>query len=276
MTISIDKIAIQFGSISIYWYGIFVTLGILASWFYLQGQASGFGFHKQYVSDLCFTAILGGIIGARIFYVLLNLDEFRDQWLEIIRIDHGGLVIFGGILGGALGVAWKSRQEHQSILKTFDFIALALPLGEAIGRFGCLINGCCFGRPTSSWFALHYPLESSVWHTQVYGGLIDFTSTQCLPVIPAQLLQSGLNLAIVIALYLLSRKKHAHGFLTAIYLVIYACGRFGVEFWRGDYYHLYAGLTQSQIICLLLLPLGIGLLIRSVKGLPDHSASVSS
>ena len=211
--------------------------------------------HK--VSDLCFAAMVGGILGARLFYVILNYGEYAANPLEIIRIDHGGLVYYGGFFGACLSLAWLIRKLQLDFWSVADLFALALPLGQGIGRIGCFVNGCCFGKPSDRWLAHQYPLNSSIWTTQVHKHLIPPNSSECLPVLPTQLFQGSINMSIWIVLLLMSTKVTQKGQLFSFYLILYSVGRFFNEFYRGDYMTHYWGLTVSQLICIILFLLGI-------------------
>ena len=252
-----DRIAIQLGSITIYWYGVFVSLGFLISYLYLQARAKKSNVSVECVSDLAFASMIGGVVGARLFYVILNFSDYSSNPIEIIRIDHGGLVFYGGFIGAVLTVSWYIKKNKLKIWEVADLFALALPLGQAIGRIGCFINGCCFGKPSESWISYQYPHDSSVWAHQVHSKLIPYQATECLPVIPAQIFQSSINILIWIILVLVAKKANRAGLLFALYLILYSLGRFLNEFNRGDYTQHYIGLTISQVICLAIAPIGI-------------------
>jgi phosphatidylglycerol:prolipoprotein diacylglycerol transferase len=142
-------------------------------------------------------------------------------------------------------------------------------VGQAFGRIGCLINGCCFGKPGHGPLDVtyHAPPHDSVLQIQAQQGLLSPESlvreggvVQCLPVAPVQLYLSLANAAIVgILLWVLLRRRPqwAPGRYFALFLVLYAIARGSLEFLRGDYLHLHRGLTIAQVICLGLLPVGL-------------------
>ncbi len=251
-----DRVAFQIGSVTVYWYGIFVGLGFLAAMLLMQWRGKRSGLSGAVISDLCFAAIFGGILGARLLYVILNYREYVQNPIEVLRIDHGGLVFYGGLAGGTAGVAWLIRRRNLAWGKVADLAALGLPLGQAIGRGGCLVNGCCFGHPWNSALAINYPKLSSIWVTQVDKELITSYSEKCLSVFPSQITQSGINLIIFAVLLVASTRIKGPGKIFSLYLILYPLGRFLNEFTRGDYYNYYWGLTISQLICVGLLPVG--------------------
>ena len=261
-----ERIAFQVGGLTIYWYGVFVSLGFILAYLFMHWRVRKTDIPKQKVSDLCFAAMIGGIVGARFFYVLLNFDQYSDDLWEIIRIDHGGLVFYGGFFGAVATLIYLIKKNNLNLPETADLLGLALPLGQAFGRIGCFINGCCFGSPSNSKLSIHYSSNNSVLSTQIHQHLIPPDALEPLAVFPVQLVQSGTNLAIWFSMLLISSRLKYKGQLFSLYLILYSMGRFMVEFKRGDYLERYIGLTISQIICILLFPFGI-LLFYKAKSL---------
>ncbi len=270
----IDRIAFQIGNITIYWYGICVAISVLVGFFIIQYRAIKFKIDSDHVSDLCFYAILGGILGARFLYVVLNFQDYSDNLFEIVRIDHGGLVFYGGFIGACAAVTWYIKRKKLDFWTIADLFALALPPGQAIGRLGCLINGCCFGASTKNWFSIKYPTDSIIFSTQVHKHEISPYATECLPVIPTQITQSLINILIWFILIFSAKKVKHKGQLFSLYLILYAIGRFTNEFYRGDYLTYYAGMTISQIVCLVLLPTGIFFYMKNrIQRVPKNKSA---
>ncbi len=252
-----DRIALQIGFVTIYWYGLFVAAGFLTALVVMQWRSGKVGIPGAAVSDLTFAAMVGGIVGARCLYVLLNLNDYLRDPVEIIRIDHGGLVFYGGFFGATVAVMYVVRRYRLEVRSVADLFAVGVPLGHAVGRLGCFFNGCCFGRTGGGVFATTYPRESGVWYTQIGQGDVTETASACLPVHPTQLYEALLNVAI--AFILLRRHRAVPGQVFALYLMMYGGGRFVIEAFRGDYLHRHAGLSVSQIICLVIFPIGVAL-----------------
>ncbi len=261
----IDRIAFQVGNIPIYWYGICVASAVMAGFFIIHYRAVKFNIDPEHVSDLCFYAILGGITGARLLYVVLNFEDYSNNLLEIIRIDHGGLVYYGGFIGAGTAVTWYIKRKKLDFWIIADLFALTLPLSQAIGRIGCLINGCCFGIPANSWFSIKYPSDSIIFSTQINKHVIAPYATECVPVVPTQISQSLINIGVWLILIFSAKRFKHKGQLFSLYLVLYSAGRFTNEFFRGDYLSYYSGMTISQIICLILFPIGIIFFIKNKK-----------
>lgn len=209
-----DPICFHIGSRPVYWYGIMMALAFLAGIAHWRWLGRRTGRDVTLAGDLAFWLMAGGILGARVAYVISNFNYFRAAPAEIIRIDQGGLIFYGGFIGGFIAFLVFTRWNRIPFLGLADFAITALPLGHALGRIGCFLNGCCGGSlaPASSVFA---------------GGM---------PRYPVQLYEALYNLGVyaVLTLFFLARKNRAPGAVLALYLLIYPVGRFLLEFIRGD------------------------------------------
>ncbi len=268
-----DPVAFHLGALQIRWYGIFFALGFLVGYHVLQyrGRRSTLGADR--VADLTLVGMVAGVIGARLWYVVYRWQaEFRENPWEIIRIDHGGLVFYGGFVLGALALLIVCRRKRYSLGEVADLFAPVLPLAHAFGRVGCALNGCCFGRVYEGPLAMHYPPDSEVFRTQQFHGLLEPDAAACQPVFPVQLLEAAMTLALCGVLLLVEKRLRRRGELFGLYLMIYAAGRFAVEFLRGDYLERSAGLTPAQWACVVLLPAGVAVFVLARRrGAPRHA-----
>jgi phosphatidylglycerol:prolipoprotein diacylglycerol transferase len=233
---------------TVYWYGVLLAAGFGAGLLHLTWLARREGRDPAFASDLAFWIIIGGILGARVAYVLGNWGEFAQNPLQILRIDKGGLVFYGGFFGAGLAIWLFARARKVPLLWLFDYTLTALPLGHALGRLGCFINGCCHGAVHAGWPACTYPARSSVWWDQVSDGLITERALSALPVWPVQLFEAIANLLIYLILFVAYRRRHSNGALVATYFLLYATARFCLEFLRGDLSDrvIVHGLTSAQ------------------------------
>jgi len=244
------QICFHIGSRPIYWYGVmfaagFLAVGMLWSWMgRREGRPAGFA------SDLGFWIMLGGILGARLAYVIANFQDYVEAPWTIIRIDQGGLIYYGGLLGGIITVIIFARVKHLDILRLGDFAIAGIPLGHAFGRIGCFLNGCCYGKPTQCALGVIYPPGSEP--ALYYPGL---------HVHPTQLYEVGANLLLCALLVWLYRRRRASGMVLVAYLLLYPAVRFADEFLRGDPRLRYAGLTDAQWLSLAFMAMGVGLFI---------------
>ena len=218
----VHKVAFQIGSFTIYWYGVMMALAFVVGLWTASRRAVRYGLPPERIVDLGPWLIVGGLVGARLLYVVSYWKEsFAGRpFLEVLNIRNGGLVYYGGLIGAVaagLGyLAWK----RMPLWKTADALAPSVALGYVFGRTGCLLNGCCYGRPTHLPWAIHFPPEHSthgvgVHPTQVYDGL--------------------LALGLYAFLAWLYRRKRFDGQVFACYLISYALTRSFVELFRGDY-----------------------------------------
>lgn len=252
-----DPVAFEIGPLAIRWYGIFVALGFVAGLLYVQHRAAKAGFGGERASNLVFLGLIGGLAGARLFYVVLNWEHFRAVPLEILRLDHGGLVYYGGLVGGTLTLVAACLIRSIPMGRLADLLIPGLPLGHALGRVGCFLNGCCFGVVADhSCCVVQYDPGSQAAAVHAHQRLIESVAQAPLPVFPVQLLAAACNAGIFVFLLWIERRLQFRGQLLAVYLVTYGVYRFLLEFLRGDYLDV-GMLTPAQEVSLLLVPAGI-------------------
>lgn len=233
---TIDPVCFHVGPRPIYWYGIMMAAGFLAALAHWRVLGRRSGVDTAFTTDLLVWLMIGGILGARIAYVAANWPYFRAAPGEIIRIDQGGLVYYGGFVGAGLAMILFSRLYGRPLFAMTDLVITALPLGHAFGRVGCFLNGCCGGSlaPADSLVAL---------------GLAHY---------PVQLYESAFNLAVYALLFRLYLRPawQRTGRMLATYLLLYPAGRFLLEFIRGDERLRLGHLDAAQIVSLALLATG--------------------
>lgn len=252
------------GSLSIRTYGLCVSFGliIMALTAFLLGRRYGILLEDIVFGEL--TALSGAFIGAHIFFALTNIDklsngiyifikEKRDFsfLLDLITVYAGGMVFYGGLLGGLLfGIIYcKIRKINLGMYS--DCFAAAIPLFHAFGRVGCFLSGCCYGIESEFGFTAHSAIVDSCNHVNRF---------------PVQLLESALNLIIFAVLLYLFRKRIMEGRLIALYLIMYAVVRFFDEFLRGDEYRgIYFFLSTSQWLSLIIFICAVIILIKNKK-----------
>lgn len=226
----------QIGPLSIYSYGVMLALAILICGFFLGREAKKQGISPEVMNDLIFFSIMGGISGARIFYVFLNFDFFAQNPLEIFMIWHGGLAWQGGLIGGLMGGIIFARSKRLSVLLLLDLCAPYLALGQSIGRIGCFLNGCCYGKPLA--WGIYFPVHQDRLH-------------------PTQLYETAGLFLVFLILKFYQQKPHATGKVFALYLSLIAMERFMVEFFRADHTVLWLGLSLFQYISIGVFTAGI-------------------
>jgi phosphatidylglycerol:prolipoprotein diacylglycerol transferase len=230
-------IAFHVGSFPVHWYGVMMGIAFLAGLWTAGRRGVRDGFAPEKIQDTATWLIVGAIVGARAVYVATYWNEqFAGRPLsEVFMVQHGGLVYFGGLIGAALACILFARIKKLPMWKLADVLAPSIALGSMFGRIGCLLNGCCYGRPCSLPWAIHFPPGHETYPNGVH---------------PTEIYDALFNLALYVALAWLYRRKKFDGQVFAIYLLCYAVTRSIVELFRGDYTasHLHGGLTPAQLI----------------------------
>lgn len=231
-------ICFEVGRFPIHCFGVLMALGFLAgllNWTWL-GRKEGRTFND--CSDLLFWIMVAGVLGARGAYVLSELESFLAEPATIVRIDQGGLVFYGGLLGALLAIVIFARTHREPVWSLLDFVVTSVPLAHAFGRIGCFLNGCCFGTLSNAWCAVRYPAGSAAWWAHVQNSWIQIVGPESrvpsLPVHPVQLYEAAFNLAVYGLLLSIYKRRRHSGVVAGAYLVAYPVGRFCLEFLRGD------------------------------------------
>ena len=242
-------LAFQIGSLTINWYGVLVALAFLIGLWTASRRSLRAGVAPEKIADLGPWLIVGAIVGSRALYVISYWrEDFADKPLwEIFMIRHGGLVFYGGLIGAALACVLFVRLKKLALWKIADITAPSIALGFAIGRLGCLMNGCCYGRHSDLPWAIHFPKEHAtgadgVHPTQIYDALFGF--------------------GLYFALAWLFRRKKFDGQVFTAFLIGYAVLRSVVELFRGDYLRYYLGgwVTPAHLVSVWILLAGLFLL----------------
>jgi phosphatidylglycerol---prolipoprotein diacylglyceryl transferase len=244
------SILFSLGPIDIHWYGIFIVLGIIAAMFIIGKLAEKYGIKKEDIIDIAFYAIIGGIIGARIYFIFLELPYFLINPINIFKIWHGGLAIHGGILGGLLSVFILSKIKKINFWKLTAIAAPGMALAQAIGRWGNYFNQEVFGKPTNLPWGI--PIEPM-------NRPLEYLSSQYFH--PTFLYESIGNLIIFCLLILAHRhliknkkmEKYHFMLISSAYLIAYSILRFMLEFLRVDETILVFGIRWPQIMSILII-----------------------
>lgn len=222
-------ILFEIGNFKIYSYGVMVAIGFLVAVYFASREAQRIGIASQQIFDLGLYTLIFGIVGARLLHVFLELRYYMSRPLDIIMINRGGLAFHGGLLTGIIGAWLFIKKNKMPLWKTADVIIPYVALGQAIGRIGCLLNGCCYGTPTSLIIGIRLPGHVFRLH-------------------PTQLYSSILLFLMFIVLEKIYRKKRFDGTVFFFYLIIFSFGRFFMDFLRGDLKIVFLSLKISQLI----------------------------
>jgi len=219
----------------IYYYGLIIAAGYILAALYAHRRRRDFGLSSDNILDLVLCIVIFGILGARLYYIIFNAkDYFSDgNWTEIFNIRNGGLAIYGGLIAGSASILVYCKRKKLGFLKTFDMLGIAVPIGQAVGRWGNFINREAYGTETNV-----------PWKMGLTGadGVTRYVH-------PTFLYESLWNIIGVIALHIYSKKsKHRKdGEIIFLYTAWYGLGRFFIESLRTD--SLYLGnMRISQIV----------------------------
>ena len=243
-------------------YGVMAALGFLAgvgTWLWIGRRDREFP--PETATDLGVWLMLSGILGSRIAYVVANWNHYRTAPEEIVRIDQGGLIFYGGLILASLARIVFARRRRIPLWEMADYAIPGLAVGHALGRIGCFLNGCCYGRAATAHpaWGVVYPACSEPG--QMFPGV---------PLYPVQLLEAAGLLAIWAALlWAYPRKKRAGG-VFALYLLLYPPLRFVLEYLRGDPRQGGWHLDAAQWISLVLWICGWTLVVLLPRGTRKH------
>jgi phosphatidylglycerol:prolipoprotein diacylglycerol transferase len=195
----------------------------------------------------------GALIGARAYWVLQYDDTPIRHLYTALFFWQGGLVFYGGLIGGVLGAVLYLRANRVPILPIADIVLPYLPLAHAIGRIGCLLNGCCWGAPTRLPWGVSYPKSHwGAYAQQLEDKLISSAAPHTLPVHPTQLYEALGLFMIFLVMRHRYKRPHPTGAMMLLYPFLYGVLRFITEMFRGDSARPVFRCTASELIALAL------------------------
>lgn len=223
-------ILLTIGPFTVYSFGLTLAVAVIVCSWLMAKDAARSGIAKDAVYDFVFWVALSGILGSRIFYIFLNLDFFMESPSELWKIQNGGLAWQGGLILGLIAALVYLRRNKLPVLKFLDLASPYAALGQAIGRVGCFLNGCCHGSH-ADWGPFCPVHQDRLHPTQIYESI-------------------GL-LAVFFVLKRLNRIDHVPGRTVAFYFMFAAALRFIVQFFRYDFEPIFLGIGLFQIVCVV-------------------------
>ncbi len=213
--------------------------------------------------DYVFWGVVGGVVGAKLYYVFLNFDRLQAEGASFL-FSRGGMVWYGGFLLATLLVVMKAIRSPVPLGKVADYVAPALAIGYAVGRVGCFLVGDDWGRPTDSWVGIAFPNGAPPTTVQAIENFGIGVSPELvekygnvIPVHPTQLYEVAMSTAIFLFLWKIRRHRHAAGWLFMVWLALAGLERFAVEFFRAKDDRFFAIFTMAQMISLGLIAVGL-------------------
>jgi len=231
-----------------------LAIAFLAAIYLGMRETERVGLKPELAADLGIVIIIASIVGARFFYILFyDLHYTLEHPGELLKLRQTGLVYYGGLVFavafGLLYCKWKKAP----LLLMFDVAAPSIALGQAIGRVGCFLSGCCYGKPTWVPWAVKFP------HLEYYRH-------------PTQLYEALAVLGIFVALMVFRKNKKRNGQVAILYALLYAPARFIIEIFRGDNPQVLFGLTISQVISAIILVAAAVLAVYLSRRNPEQQA----
>lgn len=241
----------QIGSLKVHSYGLLIGIGIIAAFFLAEKRAAQKGLEADRIFDLGIWCAVGGLLGAKLLYFIVEFDSIMASG-DIFHRLADGFVVYGGIIVGILAGWLYCKRKKLPFLKYFDLVMPSIALAQGFGRIGCFLAGCCYGRETDSIFGVMFP-ESSPY------------APSGVKLIPTQLISSGADFLHCIVLVLFARKAKKDGQVASLYLIFYSIGRFLIEFLRNDDRGSVSQLSTSQFIAIFTLVAGVALFVFCTK-----------
>ncbi len=258
----INPVAVEFGPISIKWYGLAYVTGLLLGWWYILQLIKPDRLWgavprptAKHIDDLLIYVALGVVLGGRLGYVLFyDLDKYLADPLDIVQVWHGGMAFHGGLAGAMLGQYLFARKHQLNVLTLFDLVAGAVPIGLFFGRIANFINGELWGRVTDVSWAMVFPSGGPE------------------PRHPSQLYEAtceGIILAFILGIVIQRGGLKRPGLVTGIFGIGYGLARIGVEFVRQPDvqvgYLAFDVITMGMVLSLPMLIIGAGFIAYALR-----------
>jgi len=254
-TYSPQPVIFSFGPLKVHWYGLFIVLAIISSFFIVKQLIKNIKIKnkEKHFWNLTFYLIIFGLIGARIYHVISEFGYYRYHFFDIFKIWQGGFGIYGGVLAGIITIYFYSKKSKLSFLFVLDIFSLIVLFGEAFMRWGNYFNQEIFGRPTNLPWGIPINIENRPLQ------YLNFEYFH-----PTFLYQFIWNIFLFLVLLFLfvkfSKKNNPlkySGLIFSFYLIFYNLGRFFIEFLRIDSPRLFFGLHLNQIFAILFFIFGL-------------------
>ena len=252
-----NSVVINLGSISITWYSLCILFGIILAYIIINKEAKKYNISTNFITDLMFWCICFGILGARIYYVLFNLDYYSNAPIEVIKIWNGGLAIHGGIIAGLITLIIYCKKENVSILRITDIVTPGLIVAQAAGRWGNFFNAEAHGGIVTRAFLEKLHIPEFIINGMKIGG------TYYHPTFLYESLLCLLGFLVIILIRRYVRVKK--GNITSIYFIWYGIIRYFIESLRTDSLML-GNVKMAQVISIVMVLSGIIMLVlTSIK-----------
>lgn len=263
---------INIGGFEIAYYGMVIALGMLLAFVFMTYMGKKEKISPDDITDYFLWAVVIGIVGARLYYVVFSWNDYKNDLLQILNLRGGGLAIYGGIIAGIATIAVISKRKRIPVFRFLDLTAFGLLIGQICGRWGNFFNREVFGGYSNGLLAMQLPVsavrDSSDITSEMLSKSVTVDGIKTVLVHPTFLYESLWNLGIFVILLFLRKNKKFDGELIAVYLGLYGIGRFWIEAVRTDRLVI-AGtnIAVSQLVAMICILFSIVFIITNIRRL---------
>ena len=249
-----NRVAFNIFGFNVYYYSLCILLGVLVAYILITREGKKQGLQKEFISDLIFYTLIIGILGARVYYCVFNLDYYLANPSEILKIYNGGLAIHGGVIAGLIFVYFYTKKKNVSFIKILDIVAPAVIIAQSFGRWGNFFNQEAHGGITTyqNLKNMHIPefiINGMHIEGKYYYPTFFFESIWCL-------------IGFIILMFVRRNKNLRKGFQIGFYFIWYGIGRFFIEALRTDSL-MFFNLKIAQIVSLIGIIIGIIIIVTN-------------
>jgi len=249
-----NRVAFNIFGFNVYYYSLCILLGVIVAYILITREGKKQGLSKEFTSDLIFYTLIIGILGARVYYCVFNLDYYLANPSEILKIYNGGLAIHGGVIAGLIFVYFYTKKKNISFIKILDIVAPAVIIAQSFGRWGNFFNQEAHGGITTyqNLKNMHIPefiINGMHIEGKYYYPTFFFESIWCL-------------IGFIILMIARRNKNLRKGFQIGFYFIWYGIGRFFIEAFRTDSL-MFFGLKIAQIVSLIGIIIGIIIIVTN-------------
>lgn len=249
-----NRVAFNIFGFNVYYYSLCILLGVIVAYILITREGKKQGLQKEFISDLIFYTLIIGILGARVYYCVFNLDYYLANPSEILKIYNGGLAIHGGVIAGLIFVYLYTKKKNVSFIKILDIVAPAVIIAQSFGRWGNFFNQEAHGGITTyqNLKNMHIPefiINGMHIDGKYYYPTFFFESIWCL-------------IGFIILMIARKNKNLRKGFQIGFYFIWYGIGRFFIETLRTDSL-MFFGLKIAQIVSLIGIIIGIIIIVTN-------------
>ena len=249
-----NRVAFNIFGFNVYYYSLCILLGVIEAYILITREGKKQGLPKEFISDLIFYTLIIGILGARVYYCVFNLDYYLANPSEILKIYNGGLAIHGGVIAGLIFVYFYTKKKNVSFIRILDIVAPAVIIAQSFGRWGNFFNQEAYGGITTyqNLKNMHIPefiINGMHIEGKYYYPTFFFESIWCL-------------IGFIILMIARRNKNLRKGFQIGFYFIWYGIGRFFIEALRTDSL-MFFGLKIAQIVSLIGIIIGIIIIVTN-------------